>query len=206
MSRLIFRARIRMTLRPSSIARASPCAPAPIASCAARALWPTATCRASFGLYNTRDEVDGLARALIKAQIFSHDRRNQRSPAVRAGCAISRGPAAVTAEGSGLPADELARLSDDIVAALKTVYDRKFQPTFTSRPDLQGRYQGRPSRRRRHDSHHAELPFRRRVPIMVENAVASVRGSAMSRFSVVWDPPWDPSRMSDEARLVLNMW
>jgi cysteine desulfurase/selenocysteine lyase len=28
----------------------------------------TATCRASFGLYNTRDEVDSLARALIKAQ------------------------------------------------------------------------------------------------------------------------------------------
>jgi len=22
----------------------------------------------------------------------------------------------------------------------------------------------------------------------------------------VWDPPWDPSRMSDEARAVLNMW
>jgi cysteine desulfurase / selenocysteine lyase len=30
----------------------------------------TATCRASFGLYNTREEVDGLARALIKAQDF----------------------------------------------------------------------------------------------------------------------------------------
>src|SRR5499433_196138 len=28
----------------------------------------TATCRASFGLYNTREEVDGLARALTKAQ------------------------------------------------------------------------------------------------------------------------------------------
>jgi cysteine desulfurase/selenocysteine lyase len=28
----------------------------------------TATCRASFGLYNTRDEVDSLARALAKAQ------------------------------------------------------------------------------------------------------------------------------------------
>ena len=30
----------------------------------------TATCRASFGLYNTREEVDGLAQALIKAQDF----------------------------------------------------------------------------------------------------------------------------------------
>jgi metal-sulfur cluster biosynthetic enzyme len=23
---------------------------------------------------------------------------------------------------------------------------------------------------------------------------------------VIWDPPWEPGRMSDEARLVLNMW
>jgi cysteine desulfurase/selenocysteine lyase len=30
----------------------------------------TATCRASFGLYNTREEVDSLAEALIKAQEF----------------------------------------------------------------------------------------------------------------------------------------
>jgi cysteine desulfurase/selenocysteine lyase len=30
----------------------------------------TATCRASFALYNTREEVDGLAQALIKAQDF----------------------------------------------------------------------------------------------------------------------------------------
>jgi len=30
----------------------------------------TATCRASFGLYNTKDEVDALARALVKAQEF----------------------------------------------------------------------------------------------------------------------------------------
>jgi selenocysteine lyase/cysteine desulfurase len=30
----------------------------------------SATCRASFGLYNTREEVDGLAQALIKAQGF----------------------------------------------------------------------------------------------------------------------------------------
>jgi cysteine desulfurase/selenocysteine lyase len=30
----------------------------------------TATCRASFGLYNTRAEVDSLAKALIKAQDF----------------------------------------------------------------------------------------------------------------------------------------
>ena len=39
---------------------------------------------------------------------------------------------------------------------------------------------------------------------MVENAVASVPGVKEAKVEVVWDPPWDPSRMSDEARLVLE--
>ena len=42
--------------------------------------------------------------------------------------------------------------------------------------------------------------------MMVENAVASVAGVGPVKVEIVWDPPWDPSRMSDEARLVLNMW
>jgi len=37
-------------------------------------------------------------------------------------------------------------------------------------------------------------------------AVASVPGVGEVKVSVVWDPPWDPSRMSDEARVTLNMW
>jgi metal-sulfur cluster biosynthetic enzyme len=41
---------------------------------------------------------------------------------------------------------------------------------------------------------------------MVQNAVASVPGVRDVKVTLVWDPPWDPSRMSDEARLVLNMW
>ena len=41
---------------------------------------------------------------------------------------------------------------------------------------------------------------------MVENAVSSVTGVGPVKVDVVWDSPWDPSRMSDEARLVLNMW
>ena len=44
------------------------------------------------------------------------------------------------------------------------------------------------------------------LPIMVENAVSSVPGVKETKVEVVWEPPWDPSRMSDEARLVLNMW
>ena len=49
-------------------------------------------------------------------------------------------------------------------------------------------------------------PSAQELPTMVENAVASVPGVGPVDVKVVWDPPWDPSRMSDEARVVLNMW
>ena len=44
------------------------------------------------------------------------------------------------------------------------------------------------------------------LPTMVENAVASVPGVGVVNVRVVWEPIWTPDRMSDEARLVLNMW
>jgi metal-sulfur cluster biosynthetic enzyme len=44
------------------------------------------------------------------------------------------------------------------------------------------------------------------LPAMVENAVASVPGVGEVKVNVIWDPPWDPSRMSEEARVGLNMW
>ena len=49
-------------------------------------------------------------------------------------------------------------------------------------------------------------PAAQELPAMVENAVASVPGVGETKVNIVWDPPWDPSRMSDEARTVLNMW
>ena len=42
--------------------------------------------------------------------------------------------------------------------------------------------------------------------MQVENAVASVAGVRDAKVNIVWDPPWDQSRMSDEARTVLDMW
>ena len=49
-------------------------------------------------------------------------------------------------------------------------------------------------------------PSAQELPTMVENAVASVPGVGEVKVNIVWDPPWDPSRMSDEARTMLNMW
>jgi FeS assembly SUF system protein len=49
-------------------------------------------------------------------------------------------------------------------------------------------------------------PSAQELPQMVEDAVTSVPGVRDAKVNIVWDPPWDQSRMSDEARLVLNMW
>ena len=44
-------------------------------------------------------------------------------------------------------------------------------------------------------------PSAAELPMMVENAVASVPGVAGAKVSIVWEPPWDQSRMSEEARV-----
>ncbi len=49
-------------------------------------------------------------------------------------------------------------------------------------------------------------PSAAELPGMVENAVASVPGIAEVKVNLTFDPPWDQSRMSDEARVALNMW
>ena len=49
-------------------------------------------------------------------------------------------------------------------------------------------------------------PSAAELPAQVENAVAGVAGVREAKVNIVWDPPWDPSRMSDEARTTLNMW
>ena len=49
-------------------------------------------------------------------------------------------------------------------------------------------------------------PAAQSMPAEIEQKVKAVSGVTGVKIDVVWDPPWDPSRMSDEARLVLNMW
>ncbi len=116
--------------------------------------------------------------------------------------------AAETAERpSTIPADEMARLTDEIVGALKTVYDPEipadiYELGLIYKVDIDD---GRMV--------HIDMtlttpncPSAAELPIQVENAVAGVPGVREAKVNIVWDPPWDPSRMSDEARTVLNMW
>lgn len=48
-------------------------------------------------------------------------------------------------------------------------------------------------------------PSAQELPEQVRQAVLAVDGVSECEVEVVWDPPWDPSRMSEDARLALNM-
>jgi FeS assembly SUF system protein len=108
---------------------------------------------------------------------------------------------------SVLPQDELSKLTDDIVAALKTVYDPEI-PADIYELGLIYKIEIGDERGVAIEMSltSPNCPAAQDLPIMVENAVSSVPGVKETKVAVVWDPPWDPSRMSDEARLVLNMW
>ena len=108
---------------------------------------------------------------------------------------------------SALPPEETERLTTEIVAALKTVFDPEipadiYELGLIYKVDIK-------------DDRSIDVvmtlttpncPAAGELPTMVENAVASVPGVGVVSVNVVWEPAWSPERMSDEARLVLNMW
>jgi len=121
-------------------------------------------------------------------------------------------PAAAPAEtDTAAPAapapDDITRLTDDIVQALKTVYDPEI-PADIYELGLIYKIDIDDDRGVKVDMTLTtpNCPSAQELPTMVESAVASVPGVREVKVEVVWDPPWDPSRMSDEARVVLNMW
>ncbi len=114
--------------------------------------------------------------------------------------------AAITGS-STLPQAELNRLTDDIIAGLKTVYDPEI-PADIYELGLIYKIDIGDDRAVKIDMSltSPNCPSAQELPVMAENAVASVPGVRDVKVEIVWDPPWDPSRMSDEAQLVLNMW
>jgi FeS assembly SUF system protein len=108
---------------------------------------------------------------------------------------------------STMPADEMARLTDEIVGALKTVYDPEI-PADIYELGLIYKVDIDDDRMVNIDMTLTtpNCPSAAELPAQVENAVAGVAGVREAKVNIVWDPPWDPSRMSDEARTVLNMW
>jgi len=108
---------------------------------------------------------------------------------------------------SAIPPEELDRMTDDIVTALKTVYDPEipvdiYELGLVYTVDID-------------DSRNVKIdmtltapgcPVAGEMPGWVENAVNAVPGVASTSVNIVFDPPWDQSRMSEEARVALNMW
>ena len=113
--------------------------------------------------------------------------------------------AALNATGSAIPADELERLTADIVAALKSVYDPEipadiYELGLIYRADIS-------------DDRNVDIdmtltapgcPVAGEMPGWVENAVSLVPGVGNVTVTMVFDPPWTPERMSDEARVALD--
>jgi len=108
---------------------------------------------------------------------------------------------------SSMGEEELASLTDGIVAALKTVYDPEipadiYELGLIYNVDID-------------DERNVAIemtltapgcPVAGEMPGWVENAVGAVPGVKGVKVSIVFDPPWDQSRMSDEARVALDMW
>ena len=116
-------------------------------------------------------------------------------------------PAASAGAEPGLPVEELERLTDSIVAALKTVYDPEI-PADIYELGLIYKVDIADDRKVAIEMTLTtpNCPSAAELPAMVENAVGSVPGVGDVSVNIVWNPPWDPSRMSDEARVALNMW
>jgi len=108
---------------------------------------------------------------------------------------------------SQIPEDELTRLTDDIVTALKSVYDPEipvdiYELGLIYKVDIA-------------DDRTVAVemtlttpncPAAAELPGMVENAVGTVAGVAGATVEITFDPPWDQGRMSEEARATLNLW
>jgi FeS assembly SUF system protein len=116
------------------------------------------------------------------------------------------GGAAPTSSASAIPAEELEQLTADIVAALKTVYDPEI-PADIYELGLIYKIDVDDERNVAIDMTLTApgCPVAGEMPGWVENAVASVPGVGRVTVTLTFDPPWEQSRMSDEARLTLNM-
>ncbi len=104
------------------------------------------------------------------------------------------------------PLDAFEPLRNDIIAALKTVYD----PEIPSDIYELGLIYSIDIDAERNVAIAMTLtapgcPVAGEMPKWVENAVNAVPGVSNTSVTMTFDPPWDMSRMSDEARLALNM-
>ena len=108
---------------------------------------------------------------------------------------------------AALPLDELDRLTEDLIVAIKTVFDPEipvdvYELGLIYRVDVD-------------DSRFVTIdmtltapgcPVAGEMPTWVENAVTAVPGVSGAKVNMVFEPPWNQTRMSEEAKIALDMW
>lgn len=108
--------------------------------------------------------------------------------------------------GSGLPKQELNDLTDEIITALKSVYDPEipvdiYELGLIYRVDVS-------------DDKDIDVdmtltapgcPVALEMPEWVGDALRAIEGIGDVKVNMVFDPTWGPEKMSDEARVALNM-
>ena len=101
--------------------------------------------------------------------------------------------------------DELARLTDDIISALKTVYDPEI-PADIYELGLVYRIDIEDDRTVRIDMTLTApgCPVAGEMPGWVQNAVSAVEGVSGVEVNMTFDPPWTPDRMSEEAQIAVG--
>ena len=116
-----------------------------------------------------------------------------------------RSAEATPVHASAIPADELARITDDIVSALKTVYDPEipadiYELGLIYKIDIE-------------DDRTVKIkmtltapgcPVAGEMPGWVQNAVGAVEGVSDVEVEMTFDPPWSPDRMSEEAQVAVG--
>ena len=107
---------------------------------------------------------------------------------------------------SALPQEELDRLTDELVAAFKTVFDPEI-PVDIYELGLIYKVDVSDDRDVVVDMTLTApgCPVAGEMPGWVQNAVESIPGVRSCHVNLDFEPAWDQSRMSDEARLQLNM-
>ena len=101
---------------------------------------------------------------------------------------------------------EMAALTDDIIGAMKSVYDPEI-PVDIYELGLIYRVEVTDDRDVNIDMTLTApgCAVAEHMPVWVQDAVSALDGIGDVKVNMVFEPPWDPSRMTDEARVALNM-
>ena len=121
--------------------------------------------------------------------------------------AVQDAPNAAAFNASAFAPEELERLTTDIIAALKTVYDPEipadiYELGLIYKVDIE-------------DDRTVKIemtltapgcPVAGEMPVWVHDAVAAVEGVMDVDVDLVFDPPWTPDRMSEEAQIAVGLY